>query len=61
MAGIPTHMDQGDRCAQLNYDFKDFTIPKIVSAQLQAWTGPDSPYGSHRQTCFPVIKSVEQV
>ena len=35
-------MTKGDRCVQLNYDFKDFKIPAIVGALFKAWTG-ESP------------------
>ena len=39
---VPDHMDKGDRCVQLNYDFKDFPIPSIVGALLKFWTIDDS-------------------
>ena len=47
---VPDHMDKGDRCVQLNYDFKDFPIPSIVGAPLiyvfgallKFWTIDDS-------------------
>ncbi len=34
---VPETLHTGEKCAQLNYDFKDHSIPKIVGGLLKAW------------------------
>ena len=49
-------MDTGDRCVQLNYDFKDHPLPQIVRAFFQAWTTTQD-----RLSSYPVITSVRHL
>ena len=53
---VPAHMDTGDRCVQLNYDFKDHPLPQIIWAFFQAWTTSQD-----KQSCYPVITSVRHL
>ena len=45
-------MESGDRCAELNYDFKDFPTSAIVGAMFRAWTD-DAAEGNSVTTMLP--------
>ncbi|TNV75656.1 hypothetical protein FGO68_gene5407 [Halteria grandinella] len=53
-------MNSGDKCVQLNYDFKDFKTPQIVGALLRGWTADDNQ-NANSKTSFPVIRSVKHI
>ena len=63
---VKQEIDKGDKCVQLNYDFKDFPLPLIVNALFNSGGGggkgdlPTQISGTSRST-FPVITSVKQL
>ena len=58
---VPEALHTGDRCTQLNYDFKDHKVPKIVAGLLKAWANNTEQGYQAATSSYPVITSVKHV
>ena len=55
---VPETLHTGDKCTQLNYDFKDHSIPKIIGGLIKSWAIQEN---EQEKSSYPVVTSVKHI